>query len=261
MVGIAIGFAILAIGFRLVERRWPARAQPFWRRGAATDLVYWAFTPVVSRGLTIASIFLVGLTVVWLAGVPLDRAHITAFAHRATWFGELPRAAQIAIIVVGGDFLGYWLHRLFHGRRLWRFHAVHHSSRDLDWLSATRLHPVNEIVQGTLQVIPLLALGLDASAVAVFVPAMTLHAIALHANVAWSFGPLRYVIASPTFHRWHHTSESRGLDKNFAGLLPVWDLVFGTFYMPRGQLPSEFGIVEPIPETLLGQLAWPFRRR
>src|SRR5262249_31012579 len=70
----------------------------------------------------------------------------------------------------------------------------------------------------------------------------------------------RYVIASPTFHRWHHTSEAHGLDKNFAGLLPIWDLAFGTFYMPAGELPCEFGIREAIPDTLLGQLAWPFRR-
>src|SRR5262249_28123120 len=143
-----------------------------------------------------------------LAGVSLDKPHITAFVHRRTWFGELPVAVQIATVVVLGDLVGYWLHRMFHRGRLWRFHAIHHASQDLDWLSATRLHPVNDMIQRALQAIPFLALGFDPVLLAAYVPALAVYAIALHANVTWSFGPLRYVIASPTFHRWHHTSQA-----------------------------------------------------
>ncbi|HET8578957.1 MAG TPA: sterol desaturase family protein, partial [Methylomirabilota bacterium] len=89
----------------------------------------------------------------------------------------------------------------------------------------------------------------------------TFYAILLHANVPWTLGPLRYAIASPAFHRWHHTSEAEGRDKNFAGLFPLWDLLFGTFYMPRGRQPMQFGVAgDPVPEGLWAQLCYPFRR-
>jgi sterol desaturase/sphingolipid hydroxylase (fatty acid hydroxylase superfamily) len=69
------------------------------------------------------------------------------------------------------------------------------------------------------------------------------------------------VIASPVFHRWHHTAEDEGLDKNFAGLFPTFDALFGTLYLPRDRQPQVFGVKnEAVPETLLAQLAYPFRR-
>jgi sterol desaturase/sphingolipid hydroxylase (fatty acid hydroxylase superfamily) len=230
------------------------------RRGLGTDVIYWFFTPLVSRTLAIVGLGIVAVAMAAMAGVPLDGPHIKAYLHRATWFADLPIAAQIALVVVLGDFIGYWAHRAFHRGRLWRFHAIHHASRDLDWLSATRLHPVNDILQRAVQAVPLFALGFDATVLAAYVPALALYAIGLHANVSWSFGPLRYVIASPRFHRWHHTSEAQGIDKNFAGLLPVWDLMFGTFHMPAGRVPLEFGVHDEIPDGIVGQLAWPFKR-
>ena len=97
---------------------------------------------------------------------------------------------------------------------------------------------------------------------AAFVPFLTFYALLLHANVTWSYGPLRFVIASPVFHRWHHTTEEEGLDKNFAGLFPFIDLAFGTFYMPPGRQPSRFGVLrDDVPPRLMGQLLYPFRNR
>ena len=82
----------------------------------------------------------------------------------------------------------------------------------------------------------------------------------MHANVAWDFGPLRYVIASPRFHRWHHADDAQGRDHNFAGLLPLWDFLFGTLYLPRERSAEVFGTgADPVPPNLLGQLLYPFR--
>ena len=124
-----------------------------------------------------------------------------------------------------------------------------------------RLHPVNDWVARWIQASALVVLGFTPAAVAAYVPFLTFYAIFVHANVSWGLGPLGWLVASPKFHRWHHTSEDEGLDKNFAGLFPLFDVVFGTYYMPNGRLPERFGLArESIPETILGQLAYPFRR-
>ena len=94
-----------------------------------------------------------------------------------------------------------------------------------------------------------------------FTVLFTVLAIGFHANVGWDWGPFRYVISSPRFHRWHHTSEEEGLDRNFAGLFPWLDLLFVTFHMPREREPQEFGIVGArVPTGLWSQLVWPWRR-
>jgi sterol desaturase/sphingolipid hydroxylase (fatty acid hydroxylase superfamily) len=181
--------------------------------------------------------------------------------ERDTLLGRQPLWLQALEMLVIGDFIGYWTHRWFHGRRLWKFHAIHHSSRDLDWLSAVRLHPVNDWLSRWIQASALVVLGFTPAAVAAYVPFLTFYAIFVHANVSWGLGPLGWLVASPKFHRWHHTSEDEGLDKNFAGLLPLFDVAFGTYYMPRDRLPERFGLArEAIPEGILGQLAYPFRR-
>src|SRR6185436_10809142 len=122
--------------------------------------------------------------------------------------------------------------------------------------------PVNDAVSKIVQVLPLYWMGFNGVALAAFVPVLTFYAILLHANLDWSYGPLRHVIASPVFHRWHHTSESEGLDTNFAGLFPFIDVAFGTFYMPPGRQPENFGIVgQVVPAGFFPQLLYPFRRR
>jgi sterol desaturase/sphingolipid hydroxylase (fatty acid hydroxylase superfamily) len=163
-------------------------------------------------------------------------------------------------MLVVGDLIGYWVHRWFHIGPLWRVHAVHHSSTALDWLSSTRLHPVNEILSRLLSALPLLLLGFAPGLLAAYVPFLTLYALLLHANVRWDFGPLRLILASPAFHRWHHASEAAAVNRNFAGLLPLWDLLFGTVYLPSRQ-PAEFGVHDVrLPGSFAGLILYPFRR-
>lgn len=103
--------------------------------------------------------------------------------------------------------------------------------------------------------------GFNPIALASYIPLITLYAVLLHANVNWTYGPLRYVIASPVFHRWHHSKEPEAIDKNFAGFCAFWDVLFGTFHVPQNKLPTDFGVKEAIPESLWGQLLYPFRRK
>jgi sterol desaturase/sphingolipid hydroxylase (fatty acid hydroxylase superfamily) len=83
----------------------------------------------------------------------------------------------------------------------------------------------------------------------------------VHANLNWTLGPFKYVLATPVFHRWHHTSLERGGNTNFAGTFPIWDIMFGTFRMPKGELPDNYGVDgEPLPTEFTGQLAYPFKQ-
>ena len=264
LAGVVFGLVLLAALLWPIERAWPALpGQPLWRRGIRTDLAYWFFTPLVTKSITRGGLVVAVLLLALGTGVPLDRGHVQAFFTGADQLvRRQPMGLQVLEVLLLGDLVGYWTHRLFHGRMLWRFHAVHHGSKQLDWLSSVRLHPVNDVVSRVAQVVPVLLLGFPPTVLAGYVPFLTLYAILLHANVRWSFGPLRYVLASPAFHRWHHTSEEQGLDKNFAGLFTFLDLLFGTFHMPPGRQPERFGLTnEEVPEGLLAQLAYPFRHR
>jgi len=254
---LTIGFLLLAVIFFAIERISPGTpGQRRVRAGWKLDLLYWFFTPLVTGWIArICTIIAAAITLVAL-GRSLDPAII------ARGFGPIARQPawlQAIEIVLLGDLVGYWMHRLFHGRRMWRFHAIHHSSTEVDWLSAVRLHPVNDVLTRVAQVVPFLVLGFAPFVLVAYVPLLTFYAILLHANVNWTFGPLRYVFASPVFHRWHHTKEAEAQGKNFAGMFPLFDVLFGTFYIPRGKLPSDFGVSEPVPQGLVGQLAYPFR--
>ncbi|HET8644825.1 MAG TPA: sterol desaturase family protein [Vicinamibacteria bacterium] len=257
----AAGLLLAAVALGGLERLRPAVAgRRLARAGLRTDLAYWFFTPLVTRWVTRAAVVVAVVLLAAGAGVPLDRAHLQAFvAGGGSAVQAQPVWMQTLEVLLLGDLIGYGMHRAFHRGRWWRFHAVHHSSREVDWLSSVRLHPLNDVAMRLAQVVPFVLLGFNPALVAAYAPFLTVHALLLHANVPWTFGPLRFLVSSPAFHRWHHTTEAEGLDKNFAGLFPFIDLALGTFYMPPGRQPQRFGILGgEVPEGLWAQLRYPF---
>jgi sterol desaturase/sphingolipid hydroxylase (fatty acid hydroxylase superfamily) len=258
IVGILMALAGVGALLYASERLFPAvRGQPLWRRDSSVDLLYWLVTPLVIRA--VSKILAFGIAVIVLAA--FDRQVGARINEGFGPVAQQPQWLMLLELLVLGDLIGYWVHRWFHGRRLWRFHAVHHSSRRLDWLSALRVHPVNDLVTKLVQTAVLACLGFPLKALAGYVLFLTFYSALLHANLNWSFGPLRYVIASPLFHRWHHTTEEQGLDKNYALVFPLLDLVFGTFYLPRDVQPTRFGTSSTrIPDGYIGQILFPFRR-
>jgi sterol desaturase/sphingolipid hydroxylase (fatty acid hydroxylase superfamily) len=259
---LTIALAVLGAAFFVVERVWPAVPdQPRKRTGRLTDVSYYFFNATVTKfvsTIVIAVIVLLGARAI---GQSLSADDLRGLTGRDTVISGLPTAVQFGLLLVIADFIGYWSHRLFHfDPRLWRIHAIHHSSRQLDWLGAVRVHPLNDIITNAVQAIPLLLIGFDFAAFGGYVALITVFAIFLRSNVPWSFGRFRHVVASPVYHRWHHTTEKEGIDKNFAGLLPLWDLAFGTFYMPEGRQPMKFGVLgEPVPDGFWRQLLYPLR--
>ncbi len=253
-----IGLVLLSLLFLIIERVFGKARGPVIRRGWFTDVAYWFLTPFVTRVFSKSVILLPAALLIW-CGV----ASVADFQNKAyVGFGPLaqqPVWLQAVEIYLIADFLAYWSHRLFHGGKWWPFHAVHHSSEDLDWLSSIRVHPVNDMVNKFIQVTPLLLAGFNPWVTLSVAPFLTLYAIFLHARLDWDFGPLRAVIATPVFHRWHHSRQREAWDKNFAGLFPVWDILFGTYYMPKGKMPEDFGVAGGFPQDLPSQLWQPVR--
>ena len=173
----------------------------------------------------------------------------------------MPLWAQAITFLVVSDFLLYWFHRWYHGVHLWKYHAVHHSSQELDWISAARFHPVNILFGTVLVDVALLLAGISPNVMLWVGPFTTASSAFVHANLNWTLGPFKYVIAGPVFHRWHHTAADRGGSSNFAGTFPIWDILFGTWYMPAHELPDAYGIDDKqFPEGFGSQLLYPFRQ-
>jgi sterol desaturase/sphingolipid hydroxylase (fatty acid hydroxylase superfamily) len=174
---------------------------------------------------------------------------------------QLPLWVQALLFLVASDFMLYWLHRMFHGGGFWKYHAIHHSSEELEWISAARFHPVNLFI-GTIMVdVILLMAGISPNIMLWVGPFTTFHSAFVHANLNWTLGPFKYVLATPVFHRWHHTALDVGGNTNFAGTFPIWDILFGTFRMPENELPAGYGVDDQeVPSQIGGQLAYPFRQ-
>lgn len=231
--------------------------QPLVRKDTLTDIAYWFLGPLIYGPLTLgmlgAGLFVIHAGDMDAAWAALDRP--------VGVLAQLPILVQVVLLLLFTDFIQYWLHRAFHGRALWRFHAVHHSPEEMDFLHAVRFHPVNVILYSVLANCCALWVGFDPLALVILAPFNTIYSSMVHANLDWDFGPFRKVLASPVFHRWHHTHPDEGGSCNFAATFPVWDLMFGTWYMPEDRKPLVTGIIDAdMPQGLVGQLLYPFRR-
>lgn len=260
MGGLLASVVFLVVLFWVVEHLLGnKRGRPWRRPRMLVDLGLYLFDTVVTKPINLVVISVAAVALLIPAGVisweALKAGQYQGFGPMA----RLPGWAQFLAAFVLGDFLLYWIHRWFHGKRLWRFHAVHHSSEQLDWLSSVRGHPVNDIVANALLFFPFLLLGFGPGASAGAGPALGVFALLGHADVDWDWGPFRHVVASPVYHRWHHSKDPAAIDKNFASFLPLWDILFGTHYLPKDRKPQDFGIHEPVEHSVLGLLKHPFK--
>jgi sterol desaturase/sphingolipid hydroxylase (fatty acid hydroxylase superfamily) len=232
--------------------------KPWWRnRGLLTDLCYCFILPLFIPYMRLALLILGGGLIAWFVGA---EKFGDAFGQGYGPLGGLPLWGQVAAYMLVSDFLIYWVHRIFHGKRMWRYHAIHHSAEDVDWTTAYRFHPVNLWLDPLLVDTLMLFMGIPVIALVLVAPFNSVTSAYVHANLKWTLGPLKYIFASPVFHRWHHTTPEQGGDKNFGSTFALWDVLFGTFYMPEGKLPENYGVSDPnFPTSFGGQLIYPFR--
>jgi lathosterol oxidase len=237
-----------AILFIPLERLFALRReQPVLREDWRLDLQYFALVHLLVSLVLIVSTAAVSRLCAWSINASLQ-AQVSS----------MPLWLQFPCILVVADLAQYWSHRAMHTvPLLWRVHAVHHSSRTMDWLASSRLHLGEVLITRTCVLAPIFVLGFSQLAILLYVVYIGLHAIFIHANVRFTFGPLRYVLATPAFHHWHHSDDPRAANTNFAVHLPALDRLFGTYFQPD-EWPATYGIGEErLPPGLTRQLLYP----
>jgi sterol desaturase/sphingolipid hydroxylase (fatty acid hydroxylase superfamily) len=249
---LAIWFAILCVIFIPLERLFPAHRQKVFRKQFGNDLAYYVLSWLLPPMLMAIPL----LGVAWAVHRIMPAGLLAAVAEVPFW-----QRAILALVV--GDLGYYWGHRCLHTVPfLWRFHAVHHSAEQLDFLIDTRMHPIDMVFGRLSGLIPVYALGLGAPTAAgsmvlvVIVLAGTMWGFFIHANLGFRYGPVEWLIGTPPFHRWHHAVTPA--NRNFASLFPWIDMIFGTYHSPKRQLPAVYGIDTAMPDQLSAQLTGPF---
>ena len=166
---------------------------------------------------------------------------------------------QILEALVLSEFLVYWGHRFSHEvPLLWRFHSVHHSSENLDWLAGERRHPIDQFYMSLFVGIPMVLSGFSLVDLLIVGVLQNLWDMTIHANLRWRLKFLDGIWVTSEFHHWHHSVDKDARDKNYSGALPIFDWLFGTYHLPTDKKPGPYGIDSHMPETYVGQLIQPF---
>ncbi len=177
-----------------------------------------------------------------VAGGLLTFMYLSAYEHRLL---TLPDGEVWVWIVafVGVDFCYYWFHRSSHRVMLaWATHAPHHSSEDYNLAVALRQGPIQPLCSRFFY-LPLALVGVPYGMFAVMVSVNTLYQFWIHTELIDRLGPLEYLFNTPSHHRVHHGCNGKYLDKNHAGILILWDRLFGSF-VAEADTPV-YGTVKP----------------
>ncbi len=185
LAGTLIGLVVLSLFFWVFERFAGHARAPLFRRGWWTDAAWWVFTPLVVKAVSRVLVLLPFVILIGLGVASAEGLRAREYAGFGP-VGAQPIWLQFMEVHVLADLIAYWTHRKFHGGRWWPFHAVHHSSEDLDWLSSVRVHPVNSLALNLIQAMPLVLVGFNPFVTLSAAPVFTFYAILLHARVNWT---------------------------------------------------------------------------
>ena len=149
---------------------------------------------------------------------------------------------------VAVEFLYYWFHRASHQIRwLWASHAVHHSAEQMTLLASLRLGWTNLFSAGWIFYLPLILLGFPPVMIVALLTIDLRYQFFLHTEAVGSLGPLEWVLNTPSHHRVHHASNDAYIDRNFGGMVIVFDRLFGTFVPERAGEPLRYGLAHRTP--------------
>ena len=169
---------------------------------------------------------------------------------------------QAVLMVFAVDFLRYWLHRAAHENdTLWRLHSVHHSVEQLYWLNTARFHPLEKALQMALDSLPFLLMRVDPRVLALYYLAYATNGFFQHCNIKLRYGPLNYIVGSAETHRWHHSRLARESNANYGNTVIIWDVLFGTWYLPKEREVDHLGLQDPTyPKSFMRLMRAPFTR-
>ncbi|MFI4950640.1 MAG: sterol desaturase family protein [Caulobacterales bacterium] len=251
VASLTVWLVVLTVVFLPLERLFALHPRQLRVRTIASDLAYYFM-----NGLAPAIILAVPLSVVAAAA-----RQVTPQAY-ADAVEALPLGVKVVLGIFVSEIGAYWGHRLSHQTPLlWRFHKVHHSPEQMDWMVNVRAHPLDVVFTRLCGLAPLYLLGLaspggQGQLLPLIVSLVgTFWAFFVHANLNWRFGPLEWLVATPHFHHWHHTNDEHR-DHNYAALLPFVDRLFGTHHLPS-HWPPVYGVDEPAAPGLAAQLLDP----
>ena len=235
---------------RMLHVRNQSPLRPEWR----TDLAYYFV------GHLLVQFILIAVT----ASTTTMDALIASDTVKAT-IQSWPIWMQFILAVFVADVFQAGLHRIYHNVPfLWRFHAVHHSSRHMDWLAGSRIHLIEILLTRTAVLTPLVVLGFSAPAINGYVILVGVQAVLAHANLRINFGWLEYVLVTPRYHHWHHARHADYMDVNYAIHLPLVDMLMGSFKRPPANTwPDEYGVMklETVPTGIVAQTLMPLRAK
>lgn len=243
-------FLLLWLFFGILEWRFPLNTQQkHFRHGWLTDVVHFFGNHIlINVGTYIAFVLLYVL--------------LHGFISRSLQLmvRSQPALLQFAEAFFIAQLIFYFVHRLAHQVPfLWRFHAIHHSSAELDWLASARVHPLEMILVNLAIGVPLFWLGFTKETFGAYLVFGAILPIFNHANIRFRFPVLNKIISTPEFHHWHHSNDLEARNKNFSGF-PIIDLCFGTYYVPDRDMPKTYGIDTYIPNNYWQQMLYPFQK-
>jgi sterol desaturase/sphingolipid hydroxylase (fatty acid hydroxylase superfamily) len=245
---------VLVVVMLLVETLHPLRAE--WQMTKASflrrDLPYMAI-----GGLTLVLVNYAAGWAILHFGMARGAAHET-----------LPLVPAVLLVLIIPDFLWYWVHRLSHegrgriGQWFWRMHLAHHLPQQVYLLMHGVAHPLNTIIVRAILTVPLFLLGFSAEALFVANLVVGLQGFVSHFNVDIRAGWVNYVLMGTELHRYHHSADPAQA-KNYAAVVTLWDLLFGTFYYRPGVVAQRLGVENPAhyprDRELIKVLALPFK--
>jgi sterol desaturase/sphingolipid hydroxylase (fatty acid hydroxylase superfamily) len=245
---------IIAVGIVILVLEWQFPERVDWRPRKADVKADVAFMVLIQIVVPQA---LAGFVAIALADMYQDRSGGGLWPH--AW----PLAAQVIAMVLGVDFLRYWLHRACHViGPLWRLHEVHHSPDILYVLNVARFHPLEKALHFSFDTVPFVLLGAGPEVIAGYFLAYSVNGFFQHSNIRLRYGVLNYIVGSAETHRWHHARDPRTAQCNFGNTTIVWDLLFRTWFLPADGRGLDIGIMDrAYPTGFLAQMAIPFRRR
>jgi ornithine lipid hydroxylase len=237
----------------LLELAFPYRSE--WRPPASEVKTDLGFLAVVQ----LAFPPLVGFLFTYALVAP---ARALTLPISVIWPHQWPLWLQAVLMILVVDFLRYWLHRAAHENdTLWRLHSVHHSVEQMYWLNTARFHLLEKAMQMTLDSLPFLLMAVNPTVLALYYVAYATNGFFQHCNIELRYGVLNYIVGSAETHRWHHSRIPRESNANYGNTVIVWDLLFGTWFLPADRRVQELGLSDPdYPKSFLSLMRAPFAR-